>query len=54
MKKIIKQLFCKHIFTRYWQTAGNLFYHTKQWYYDDWEVDYCKKCGKEKSVNPYK
>lgn len=53
MIKFIKQLFCKHVFVRYWQTSGNAFYHKTQWYYDDWQVDYCSKCGKGKTVNPY-
>ena len=51
MKKFIKQLFCKHAFKRYWQSCGDSFFHASQWYYDDWEVDYCEKCKKEKSVN---
>jgi hypothetical protein len=51
MKKIIKQLFCKHNFIRYYQSIGNQFLHKNIWYYDDWEIDRCSKCGKEKSVN---
>lgn len=51
MKKFLKQLFCKHEFNRYWMSDGNMFYHESQWYYDDWQVDYCAKCNKEKSVN---
>ena len=53
MKKFIKRMLCKHFFTRYWQSAGSGSLHTNQWYYDDWEVDICEKCGKQKSVNEY-
>lgn len=50
--KWIKKLFCKHDFVRYWQTDGNMFFHTSKWYEDDFQVDCCNKCGKEKKFKP--
>lgn len=53
MIKFIKQFFCKHIFNTYWESAGVKFFHVDQWYYDDWQVKSCEKCGKEKPFNQY-
>jgi len=51
MKLFFKQLFCKHSFIRYYQSIGNRFLHLNIWYYDDYQIDKCSKCGKEKPVN---
>lgn len=35
----------------FYQSIGNQFLHKNIWYYDDWKVNKCDKCGKEKIVN---
>lgn len=50
MKNFLKQLFCKHKFVRFYQSIGNNILHEKIWYYDDWQVDKCNKCGKQKNI----
>lgn len=47
MKKFFKQLFCKHRFIWFHRSPGCTILHTKQWYYDDYEIGVCSKCSKE-------
>ena len=47
MKKILKQLFCKHNYVWGYKSMGNVFSHKNRWYYDDYEIGICKNCKKE-------
>lgn len=51
MRKFIKQLFCKHIYTWYYKSINNVFLHKNRWYYDDYEIGICKKCNKKIQQN---
>lgn len=46
MKKILKQLFCKHNYKEYW-SYGTGYLYKFQPYYDAWKVKQCTKCKKQ-------
>lgn len=50
MNIFFKKLFCKHDYKVYYKTLGNQFLHEDIWYYDDYQIKKCIKCGKEKEL----